>query len=76
MVIVVAGALIGAVMARLVYLLATLLLTGKDRIPRTPRPIAPLLARPSDESGIRHARADIREPANRIGTAAHSVLPE
>ena len=33
---VVAGVAIGAVMAPLVYLLATLLLTCKDRIPRTP----------------------------------------
>ena len=41
---VVAGAVIGAVMAPLVYLLATLLLTGPDRIPRTPVVLAALLA--------------------------------
>ena len=41
---VVAGAVIGAVMAPLVYLLATLLLTGPNRIPRTPLTLAALLA--------------------------------
>ena len=41
---VVAGAAIGAVMAPLVYLLATLLLTGSGRIPRTPVVLAALLA--------------------------------
>ncbi len=41
---VVAGAVIGAVMAPLVYLLATLLLTGPNRIPRTPLILAALLA--------------------------------
>ena len=41
---VVAGATIGAVMAPLVYLLATMLLTGSGRIPRTPVVLAALLA--------------------------------
>ena len=41
---VVAGAAIGAVMAPLVYLLATMLLTGSGRIPRTPVVLAALLA--------------------------------
>ena len=41
---VVAGAVIGVVIAPLVYLLATLLLTGPNRIPRTPLTLAALLA--------------------------------
>ena len=41
---VVTGATIGALMAPLVYLLATLLLTGSGRIPRTPVVLAALLA--------------------------------
>jgi prepilin signal peptidase PulO-like enzyme (type II secretory pathway) len=41
---VVAGATIGALMAPLVYLLATVLLTGPGRIPRTPVVLAALLA--------------------------------
>ena len=41
---VVAGAVIGAVMAPLVYLLATPLLTGPNRIPRTPLILAAVLA--------------------------------
>ena len=41
---VVTGAAIGALMAPLVYLLATLLLTGSGRIPRTPVVLAALLA--------------------------------
>ena len=41
---VVAGATIGAVMAPLVYLLATLPLTGSGRIPRTPLVLVALLA--------------------------------
>jgi len=41
---VVTGAAIGALMAPLVYLLATLLLTGSGRIPRTPLVLAALLA--------------------------------
>ena len=44
MVNVVAGATIGALMAPLVYLLATVLLTGPGRIPRTPVVLAALLA--------------------------------
>ena len=44
MVNVLAGAAIGALMAPLVYLLATLLLTGSGRIPRTPVVLAALLA--------------------------------
>ncbi len=40
----VTGALIGAVMAPLVYLLATLLLTRKNRIPRPPLVLAALIA--------------------------------
>ena len=39
-----AGAVIGAVMAPLVYLLAALLLTGPKRIPRTPLTLAALFA--------------------------------
>ena len=41
---VVTGAAIGALMAPLVYLLATLLLTGSGRIPQTPVVLAALLA--------------------------------
>ena len=41
---VVTGTAIGALMAPLVYLLATLLLTGPGRIPRTPVVLAALLA--------------------------------
>ena len=41
---VVAGAAIGALMAPLVYLLATMLLHGSGRIPRTPVVLAALLA--------------------------------
>ena len=41
---VVTGTAIGALMAPLVYLLATLLLTGSGRIPRTPVVLAALLA--------------------------------
>lgn len=41
---VVAGAVIGAVMTPLVYLLAALLLTGPDRVPRSPLALTALLA--------------------------------
>ena len=41
---VVAGAVIGAVMTPLVYLLAALLLTGPDRVPRSPMALTALLA--------------------------------